>query len=107
MRTITAKMCCLVVSIVLLVTSSGCSTKHQTSTTTTSYIQVVSKQSTQKNEYQIVVYDPNNVEKKNFILTVDSRNTWNLITENSQYFATYYYTSLDKGGTLEDIQIPK
>jgi hypothetical protein len=105
MRTITEKMCCLVVSIILLITFSGC-TKHQTSTT--SYIQVDSKQFTKKNEYLISVFDPLSVEKNKFVLKVHSRTTWNLIEEKSQYFATYYYyKSLDKGGTLEEIQITK
>jgi hypothetical protein len=103
MRTIEKKMCCLVISIFLLITFSGCS-GHQTSTT--SYIQVDSKQVTKKDEYLVSVFDPLSVEKKKFVLKVHSRTTWNLIEEKSQYFATYYYyKSLDKGGTLEDIKI--
>jgi|GEM_PF-3245705 len=104
MRTITEKSCWLVVSIFLLIISSGCM-EHKTSTT--SYIEVVSKQSAPKNKYQIIVVDPNSIEKNKFVLDVNSRTTWNLIKENTQYFATYYYyKSLDKGGTLEDIQNP-
>jgi hypothetical protein len=80
----------------------GCNQIHSN---TASYIKVLEKGTSGK-AYWAIALDPNSKEKKQFKLTVDSRNTWNLIEVGKEYFASYEYVSLDKKVDLFNIQYP-
>lgn len=92
----------LIPFILIIMFVAACS---ESKTNTSSYIKITEKGTTGK-QYWATAIDPNSLQQQKFILTIDNMNTWNLIEESKEYFATYEYTSLDKGADLLSMRHP-
>lgn len=57
-------------------------------------------------QFWVKAVDPYSREQREFELTIDEMNAWNLIEEDNEYLATYVYTSLDDGAELLSIKHP-
>ncbi|MFC9775044.1 hypothetical protein [Paenibacillus chitinolyticus] len=70
--------------------------------TTASYITVVDKGSTNDNQHWITVKKSDN---KEFKILIKEKNTWNLIEQGKDYFASYS-TNESRESTLDSIDYP-
>lgn len=92
----------MVFFICITILLSGCS---EPKSSTTSYIKIVDKGITDE-QYWVEAIDPYSKQQREFNLTIEQMNTWNLVEVESEYLATYEYTSLEKGAGLVSIKHP-
>lgn len=73
-----------------------------------SYVKVLSKEEANGEYWVVALMNPynNETKPKQIKLILDSKNTWNLVQENTIYLAGYDYYSLDDGAKLVNIQLP-
>ncbi|BBH23830.1 hypothetical protein Back11_51750 [Paenibacillus baekrokdamisoli] len=93
----------ILAAIVCLMLAAGCTGSEESSTT--SYIRILDK-GTSDDQLWVKATNPYALKKKEFTITVDNENLWNLIETNKEYLATYAYKSLDEKATLDSIKHP-
>ncbi|MDR9855647.1 hypothetical protein RJP21_18705 [Paenibacillus sp. VCA1] len=72
---------------------------------TTSYVKVLNKNFSKKDQYWIIAVNPYDTKLQPFKITIDSMNTWNLIKENEIYLASYEILS-DGNAKIQSIKYP-
>ncbi|MGG0168874.1 hypothetical protein [Paenibacillus dokdonensis] len=73
---------------------------------TTSYIQVISKETGKKDTHTITVKNPYDNNAKPFFITVTDEKLWNLMELNRIYFSSYEYKKITDRVDLLSIQYP-
>jgi len=92
-----------IVTISFLLSVTSCNSPV---TSTSSYIQILSKKIDTKNNYLLEVKNPYDKNDRSFNITIDDENLWNLIKEDQIYLSTYEYKDINKKVKILSIKYP-